>query len=550
MVRDRWSSRMVFLLAAIGSAVGLGNIWRFPFLTYKYGGGAFLIPYLIALFIIGIPTLILEFALGQKLQCGAVKAFKQINTKLSGIGITAVYAGFIVVAYYAVVMAWALMYFFKSFNFTLPWANDASSYFFNNILNVSGSAGILGGINWPLFFSLALIWIAVYFTVWKGVKSVGKVIVVLMPLPMLLLLILFIRGLTLDGASLGILYYLKPNFMALLDTEIWLMAATQIFFTLSLAFGIMIAYGSYKDKKSDISKNAYITAFTNSSVSLIAGFVVFSILGYMATSTNVSVSEVVASGPGLAFIAFPQALSLMPFAWFFSAIFFAMLLMLGLDSAFSMIEAVDTTIADSHRKWSRAKIAAFVCGIAFLLGVIFTTGAGLYYLDIFDHFVTSFILVIVGILQTIAVGWIYGADKLRKYINSVSDWKVGKWWEYSIKFIIPIVLFMLLILQIYKDLTVPYEDYPIWALSLGWMIVIIGVLFVVWKVFFNGKISEVKTNKIVAKKKVIAKKKVVTKKSKSQIKAQIKVKERSKIRQSKNRRKLSLSKTKVKQKRR
>jgi len=476
MARQRWTSRTVFLFAAIGSAVGLGNIWRFPYLTYKYGGGAFLIPYLIALFVLGIPLLILEFAIGQKIQKGAVDAFKTVHHKLRGIGVAAVFSGFVVVIYYAAVMAWSLLYFINSFSAKLPWSADSESYFFNSILQISDGIGSIGGINWYVFFALAAVWIMIYFCVYKGVESAGKVVMITMPLPMILLVILFFRGITLPGAWEGIYYYLTPDFSALLDPEIWTAAVSQIFFTLSLAFGIMIAYSSYNKETQDVTQDAYITAFANSAISLFAGFVVFSIIGYMSQATGAAVADVVTSGPGLAFVVFPQALSLMPAAWFFSALFFLTLLTLGIDSAFSLVEAVNTVISDRVPNLSKQKIAFYVCSTAFVLGIAFTTNAGLYFLDVVDHFVTNFGLVMVGIFECIAIGWVYKASKLRAFINEVSSSKVGPWWDVAIKYVIPITLTILLVAQFSKELAGNYEGYPNWAITMGWLTVLVPLV--------------------------------------------------------------------------
>ncbi len=479
MARARWNSRTIFLFAAIGSAVGLGNVWRFPYLTYKFGGGAFLIPYLIALLVLGIPLLILEFAIGQKLQKGGVDAFKTLNYKLRGIGGGAIFSGFVVVIYYSAVLAWALVFFINSFQARLPWAEDAKGFFFNGVLQISDGIGTLGGINFYLFLALAAVWITIYFCVRNGVKSVGKVVAWTMPLPIILLVILFVRGITLEGAMTGILHYLTPNFSALFNTEIWLAAASQIFFTLSLGFGIMIAYASYNKETQDITSDAYITSVANSAISIFAGFVVFSILGYMATSTGVGIEEVIASGPGLAFVVFPQALSLMPWAWFFSALFFLTLLALGIDSAFSLVESVNTVFADRAEKVQLKKIAMYVCSVCFMLGILFTTRAGLYFLDVIDHFITSFGLVLVGIFECLAIGWVYGADRLREYINSVSKWKLGKWWNHAIKWFIPLILGTLLVMQFITELTGNYEGYPDWAIMIGWASVIIPLLIAI-----------------------------------------------------------------------
>ncbi|MCD4666570.1 sodium-dependent transporter, partial [archaeon] len=338
----------------------------------------------------------------------------------------------------------------------------------------------LGGIQWYLLIALALVWIGVYFCVRNGVKSVGKVVLITMPLPIILLIILFFRGITLPGALEGILAYITPDFAALLDTEIWIAAVAQVFFSLSLAFGIMIAYASFNNKKQDIIGDSYITAISDLLIGLLAGFVVFSVLGYMATNLGVGAEEVVASGPGLAFVVFPEALSLMPFAWLFSIMFFLVLISLGIDSAFSLVEAVNTVISDRSKKLDKKKISKIVCSLGFIMGIIFTTGAGLYFLDLIDHFLTNFLLIGVGIAQSIAVGWFYGAEKLRSYINSVSKYNIGKWWTYSIKYVIPISLMVILIAQFVKDIRVPYESYTGWAIALGWAAVIVPVVIAVY----------------------------------------------------------------------
>jgi len=472
-LRDRWPSRTAFIYAAIGSAVGLGNVWRFPYLAEKFGGGAFLVPYLIALFVAGIPLLILEFALGQKVQKGAVDSLASIKKKLSGVGWWALFTAFIVISYYVVIMAWSLIYLLTSYG--LQWSADPQTYFFSNVLHLSDSINSIGSVVPAIFIALAISWIFIYFAVWKGVKSVSKIVMWTVPIPIILLIVLLIRALTLDGAMVGIAAYLTPDFSALSDSEVWIAAFSQIFFSLSIAFGIMIAYSSYNKKDSDINKNAFTVGISNSVISIIAGFVVFGTLGFMAEQQGTAFSEVVASGPGLAFIAFPQALSLMPFAAVFSALFFLTLLTLAIDSAFSLVEAVATTIRDKV-KMSKEKIALIVCAFGFLAGVVYTTNGGLYILDIVDHFVTNVNLVVIGILECIAVGWIFGAEKMRKFINKVSDFNIGMWWSAAIKYIIPISLAIVLALQLKAEFAENYGGYPDWAILIGWSFVLVPLV--------------------------------------------------------------------------
>jgi neurotransmitter:Na+ symporter, NSS family len=300
MSRDRWSSKMIFIFAAVGSAVGLGNVWRFPYLAGKYGGGAFLLPYAIMLLVVGIPLLIMEFAIGQRMQSGSVESFRKIRHKLSGIGMGAVLCGFAVVSYYVAIMAWSLLYVFHSFTIG-QWSADTKGFFFDRVLHVSAGVNEIGHISVPIIFALVVCWALIYFSIWKGVKSVGKVVMVTMPLPIALLLVLLARGLALPGALEGLRFYMTPDFTALGDIEVWSAAMSQIFFTLSLAFGVMIAYASYRHEAGDIAKSAVVTALTNSAISIVAGFAVFATLGYMSFQSGTPVSELAESGPSPTF---------------------------------------------------------------------------------------------------------------------------------------------------------------------------------------------------------------------------------------------------------
>lgn len=484
MTRQRWTSRTVFLLAALGSAVGLGNLWRFPYLAGKYGGGAFLVPYLIALVLVGVPLLMLEFAIGQKMQQGAIGSFEKLHPSFWGLGLLALMSSFIIVSYYAVVMAWSLIYLLASF--PMKWSGDVKSYFFEDVLQRTDGIEILGGINWPSLWALLVVWILVYFCIWKGTKSVGKVVLYSVPLPIILLGLLLLRAVTLPGFLQGWEMYLKPTWSVLLKPDVWTAAFSQIFFTLSLAFGIMIAYASYKKSDDDIAKDTWVTALLNSSISLLAGFVVFGVLGYMSWKTGTPLTELAASGPGLAFVVFPEALSLMPLPGLFSFLFFLMLLSLGIDSAFSLVEAVNAAILDKQKHLPVAVVSIGVCLAALMAGIIYTTRAGVYFLDLVDHFVTNYNLLLTGIFQSILVGWIYGAEKLRRYINQVSDWKLGKWWNFAIKYIILVVLVTLLVTQFSKDIKIPYGGYPAWALGIGWSIVLVPLLLFLFLMVMNN----------------------------------------------------------------
>jgi len=473
--RDRWPSRTIFIFAAIGSAVGLGNIWRFPYLVGKYGGGAFLFPYLIFLFVFGIPLLILEFSLGQKMQRGAVGAFRKISPAFGGVGVGALSCSFIVACYYAVVMAWSLLYLVFSFN--LAWGHDPSAFFFDNVLKSAEHLTEVAMIPTPIMIAFVLTWIMVYFCIWKGVRSVSAVVTVTMPLPILLLFVLLIRGVTLPGSYEGIIYYLTPDFDAFFDPDVWLAAMTQIFFSLTVGVGVMIAYGSYESKKSEIVKTAFIIGISDAAIALLSGFVVFTTLGHMAHTGQGSIQDLAASGPSLAFIVFPKALSLIPGAPFFAIFFFLTLLLLGIDSLFSLVEGITTTLHDHWPKARKEDLTLYVCTLCFFGGLIFTTTAGVFYLDLADHYITSYGLVGVSLVQALIIGWYHGADAFRDWVNSVSVWKLSKWWSFSIRYLAPVFLLTLLCTGFMRDVAIPYGGYPTWSgILMGWS-VIGGILF-------------------------------------------------------------------------
>lgn len=476
MKRDQWSNRSAFVLAAIGSAAGLGNAWRFPYIVFKNGGGAFLIPYFIALLTAGIPLIILEFSVGQKNQLGAPSAMGTIKDKFESFGWWTVVSAFVIVSYYAGVMGWIWDYIIGSFN--LAWIDKgAQAYFFNDILKISGGPGELGGFSYPVLIGVIVTWILIYFILRKGTESVGKVVKYTVTAPIILLFILIIRSVTLPGAIEGINYYLQPNFARLFDYRVWIDAYAQVFFTLSLGMGIMIAYASYMPEDSDITNNALITVFANSGVSFMAGFAVFGTLGYMAQVQGVPISEVASAGVGLAFVTYPNAISMLPggpvVIGLFSLIFFLTLATLGIDSAFSLVESNVAAFTD---KWqlNKRKVTFWVIVVLALVSLIFSTRGGLYWLDIVDHYVNTYGLVIGGLLEAIAIGWFYKPERLRNYFNPISEFKIGSWWDIMIKYITPIVLTILLIYNFIGDIITPYEGYGIkyqwiggWGLLLG-----------------------------------------------------------------------------------
>ncbi len=451
-------------MAAIGSAVGLGNVWRFPYIAYTNGGGAFLIPYFVALFTAGIPMLILEFSVGHWSRHGAPGSFKKIGKKWEFVGWWSALVPFVIVAYYVVVMAWCFAY--MIFALDLRWELNAEQFFLTDFLGATSGPLVLGGIRLPVLLSLMIMWFWVFIILYKGVRRIGKVVLITVPLPWILLIILTIRGVTLPGAIEGISYYLTPNFNRLTDVNVWLAAYAQVFFSLGVAQGIMITYASFLKKKSDISNNAFITAFADTGTSFLAGFAVFSVVGYLALSQGIGVDQLGIVGPSLAFITYPTAISLFPFAVaLFGVLFYIALLTFGIDSAFSMIEPMTIGI---YNKWriTKGKATAIICLGGFLASLLFTTGSGLYWLDIVDHFISNFGLVLVGLIECLVLGWAFRVAVFRENANKTSDIMIGRWWDILIKYVVPCILTILLIAAIYENIVRPYVQ-PWWVVILG-----------------------------------------------------------------------------------
>ncbi len=439
--REDWGSRAGFVLAAIGSAVGLGNFWRFPYVSYTNGGGAFLIPYIIATAIVGIPMLIMEFSLGHFTQLAAPGAFKEVNKRTEFVGWWPILLSFVICAYYSVILAWCLNYLIFSFQSVLPWAKDAEKFFFDEYL-MRHSGFALGQIRWPIVFALFGIWLAMYFSIFRGVKWIGKIVLWAVPLPLFILLILMIRGLTLEGAIGGLEYYLEPDWSQLAKVDVWRTAFGQVFFSLTVAFGVMITYASFLHRKSDINNNALIVTITNMSASFIAGIVVFTTMGAFAFRRGIPAHEVLSSSEGfaLAFVAFPTALSELPLTQLFSVIFFTALILLGINSAFSITESVLASVCDKTG-WKRQAVLISMSIVGFLCGIIFSTQGGLNWLGTIDDFVNGpFGIILIGLVECLVVGWLYNVNILRRHANSRSDWKIGVWWEWLIKYITPLVL--------------------------------------------------------------------------------------------------------------
>ncbi|WDV46690.1 sodium-dependent transporter [Clostridiaceae bacterium M8S5] len=456
--RGQWGSRMGFIMAAIGSAIGLGNIWRFPYVAASNGGGAFLIPYLFALFTAGIPILILEFSLGHRLKTSAPGIFGRIKSKFEVIGWFQTMISFGIIVYYVAIIGWSMNY--LVFSLTSEWGTQTKEFFFNNFLNVSKGAFHFEGLNTITLITLVLAWLINYVILRGGVKSgIEKANKIFMPLLIVCLIIITVRGVTLEGASKGLDYFFKPDFTKLTDLKVWIAAYGQIFYSLSICFGIMMTYSSYLPKDTDIVNNAFMTGLGNCSFSIISGIAVFSVLGYMATQAGVGVEEVSAGGIGLAFIVFPKAINALPgFNGLFGAIFFSCLIFAGLSSSMSIMEVVVSGTADKYNI-SRKKVLNIATLIGFVISLLFVTGAGIHLLDIVDHFINTYAIAVAGLIELIVIAWYINLEKTRNYVNKISDFSVGRWWNVTLTVVTPLLLSIMFLFNAYTDFTQGYGDY-------------------------------------------------------------------------------------------
>ena len=450
--RENWGSRAGFVFAAIGCAVGLGNVWRFPYECYNNGGSAFLIPYIIAMMVIGVPLLIMEFSIGHLTRQSTPNAFKYVHKKWEFVGWWPIMMTFTVLPYYSVIIAWVLNYFIYSFD--LHWGADTKTFFNEQYLQNNGTYS-LGGIRWPIFLSLAAVWAIMYFCIFKGVKALGKVVVIMVLIPWFVLVVLVLRSVTLEGAVQGLEYYLEPNWEYLAHPDVWRAAFAQVFFSVTIAFGVMITYAGFLPKKSDLNNNALITAVSDLATSFIAGIVVFATMGALAQQLGQPVEQILKGQDslGLAFVAFPMALSALAAAKFFAIIFFFSLLLLGIDSGFSMTQTTLACLCDKTG-WKRGTVLLIMTVVGFIISCVFATRGGIQWLGAIDGFVNeSFMGVIfLGLCQCLILGWSFGAEKLRDHANQTSDWKLPYLWIIGIRFIIPLILAVLVGWNLVGDL--------------------------------------------------------------------------------------------------
>lgn len=482
--RERWPSHHSFLLAAMGAAIGLGNLVRFPTVVQENGGGVFMVAYAVAVLLLGIPILLLEFSYGQRFQTGVGDAFKQIRPALVGVGWVMVAGSFLICSYYNMIMAWSLRFLAASFESPPPWEGRAQDYFDHTILELPRPAAGSGAdpsiddtsalVGWNVF-AVTLAWALTFGAVHSGIKSSSKVVWVTVPLPFVLLLLLLVRGVTLEGAGTGIEYYLRPDMTKIFEPRVWTEAFSQIFFSISVASGVMPSFASFNRRGNNVWRDTLVVGLSNSFFSVVAGFAVFSVLGHMAWKNDTDVESVVRSGYGLAFVAFPEALATLPAASFFSVCFFLMLLTLGIDSAFALTEASINVLRDFFGRRHERRIAAGVCAAGWLTSLLYATDGGYFFLEVVDHAVATYLLLPVGLAECVAVAWVYGAAKFAGEMERDTGVKMSRRWRYLWLYVSPGLIVVAFFGALVDDIADPVRDpygnaYPGWATAVGFFI--------------------------------------------------------------------------------
>lgn len=466
--RGAFTSRKVFILAAVGSAVGLGNIWRFPYVAYENGGGAFIIPYLVALLTAGIPFLLFDYAIGHRYRGSAPLSFRRMRRPAEAMGWWQVGICTIIAVYYAVIIAWSLSY--MVFSVDQSWGDDPASFLMVDYLQVADPG--LGLHFLPeIIVPLVGVWAAVLVIMVAGVqKGIGATSVFFIPLLVGAFLILVVRSLFLPGAMDGLNALFSPDWAALADSAVWAAAFGQIFFSLSIGFGIMITYSSYVGRRTDMTGSGLVVGMANSSFELLAGIGVFAALGFMAQANGVGVDGVVDEGIGLAFVAFPTIISEAPGGAIIGVLFFGSLVIAGMTSLVSVIEVVISAVRD---KFALSRVSASLAvGVpAALMSILaFATTTGVPILDTVDHFINRFGILLAAVVSMVVVTWLVrDLPGLRQHMNRTGSIQLGRWWVVLVAVVTPAALTFVLIREFLDTLGSPYGDYPTWLINtFGW----------------------------------------------------------------------------------
>ncbi|CAH1154667.1 unnamed protein product [Phaedon cochleariae] len=521
--RAQWGNGLEFLMSCIAMSVGLGNIWRFPFIANKNGGGAFLIPYLIILTFVGRPVYYLEMSLGQFSSRGSVKMFEKLSPVFKGIGYGQVLGSTCVASYYCILMAITLFYFLNSFTDDFPWATCQDSWkayensrnltCIDKYSNVTGNNTIssselyfrrevlkekddisdgMGTPDWRLSLLLLFSWAVTFLVSVRGVKSSGKASYFLALFPYVIMITLLVRASTLEGATDGMFYFVETDFSMLLNADVWYAAVTQCFFSLNIGFGSIIMFSSYNRFEHNINRDALVVTTLDTFTSLLSGITIFGILGNLAFEMGVEPKKVISvgGGTGLAFISYPDAISkFTQVSWLFALLFFFMLFVLGVGSLVALHGTLNTTIKEAMPGTPEWMVSGGTAILLFLIGLIYTTPGGQYTLDLVDHFGGTFVIFVCAILEVYTITWFYGVDNFCTDLEFMTKKKVGIYWRISWGLITPVLLTVIFVyfLATLEPLTYGIYKllYPIGLSIFGWGILGACIVMILgWAMYY------------------------------------------------------------------
>ncbi|XP_067002442.2 sodium- and chloride-dependent glycine transporter 1 [Anabrus simplex] len=509
--REQWANKTEFILSCLGYCIGIGNVWRFPYLCYRNGGGAFLIPYLTMLVLCGIPLFFMEIAMGQFCSQGCISFFR-ISPLFKGAGYAMVIVNFFCSTYYNIVITYPIYFMYLSFRSPLPWDNcnnswntpacykheldgqpppkntttkwktPADEFFHNGMLKISDGIEYPGNIVWELLVCDLLSWLIIFSCMLNGVKSVGKVVYFTATFPYIILFIFLIRGVTLPGSANGVLFFIYPEWDQLLNFKVWADAAVQIFFALGPGWGGILNMASYNHFRNNMIPESVSIPIINCATSILCGFVIFSVLGYMSHVTGLPISEVATEGAGLAFVVYPEAISLMPFPQFWSVLFFFMLYLLGMDSLFVQIEAIIGSVTDEfpnlrqHKKFVTLSSTLVMA----LVSVSMVTNGGIYVLQLLDSYSVSVPVIFLCGLETVIILWIYDSKSFKRDVEFMIQRPIHSIWVFCLKYVTTFLLLLIFVatLIFYTRVSYNHIEYPDWAVGIGWTTAAISIIMI------------------------------------------------------------------------
>ena len=442
----QWESTLTFIFAMIGFAIGLVNIWRFSYIVYSNGGGAFFIPYFFAIAIMGIPFLILEYGIGFSFKKAFTEIFKSINPKFEFVAWILIFSISIVLIYYMVIISWDLIYLIQSLSF--GWGSDPAAYF---VQNVGGGENLsqIGNFFLPVAGGVIVSWFILWFISHRSIdKGIGMASKILIPAVFVIMAIIVVFALMVPGASIGINALINPNWNLLFDINLWIVAFSQIIFSLGIGEALALTYATYLSDNENLTDNVFFVVLSNSSFEIFTAFGVFSILGYMSATAGTPLVELVSEGTGLIFVVFPMIFSIMGILGrILAPLFFLAVLFAGISSAFAFFEPIIGSIS-SKVNMSRKKLATILSIIGCFCSLLFTCGISSYLVGVVDGFINKFGILLLIAVQCVIFGWYYGAEKVLPVLNEKSRIKVGLIWTAVIKYVLPIFLAIIWIIGI------------------------------------------------------------------------------------------------------